>query len=275
VEGDPDRAFSFPIPELHQESVSVLFTEKDFIADSMATLGRYTILTRRKSRLRNGKTKKVEENQGMSTARKSACRTEMWPNNDDDQIGVDEESSDEEDEISGEEDEVSGEEGIITSTFTSTANFNSLSETPDKASRDTGPDTLAWESFPAAASSPTWNPTIGDADFNGTLPGLPNFSSDFLQGIDCNASLTTNHGLYSNPLDLAPTDIAGYLTPGDMEIAGFESHQPTNMPLQGTATWNCQGNKVILSIEEADNRTVNSLLQVAFSSGSRFHLTRE
>lgn len=276
---------------IKNQSVSFKFLHRirDINADLPTTENdRYTILTRRESRLQNGRIKNAGDNQGKSAARRTGCPTDLWQNNDDEKMNIEEESSDEEDEISGEEG-VCGdsEEGIKTSTSTATSNYNSVPEILDNGSIYVGPDTLAWGNFKFAAGvpepGPAWDPTAGntdlagDADLNGTLPDLPAVSSDFPQGVDCTAFETANHALYSNFLNSIPTDMTGFSRPDDMEMAGFESHHPANMPLQGTTMthWSRQGNKIVLSVEEADNTTVNSLLQIAFSSGSRFHLARE
>lgn len=203
-------------------------------------------------------------------------------------MNTDEESSDEEDEISGEEG-VSGdvEEGIKTSTSTTTSNYNSVLETPDNGYIYAEPDTLAWGNFKFLAGvpepGPAWDPAVGnadltgDADLNGTLPDIPAVSSDYLQGIDYTASESADHALCSNFLNLIPTDMTEFSRPDEMEMVGLEPHHPANMPLQGTIMTHrsCQSNKIVLSFEEADDTTVNSLLQIAISSGSRFNFARE
>lgn len=241
---------------------------------------RYTILTRRESRSITGRSRKVRQHQHQSTARETALPTDLSSDDEDDEM-----DEDEDEESSCEEEEASAEEErgrlVDQKASSSRTNSNSMLETPDKISVPAGPDAPAWESFLAGASGHAWDSTITsgeNADFNGTLPELPVVSSDVLQGLGVNGSEAANYGFCPDLLDPSLTDMSGSLRLEDLEMAGVEPHQqPAMVPVQGTAVARSsfQGRKVVLSIEEADHTTVDSLLQTAFSSGSRFHFARE
>jgi hypothetical protein len=242
--------------------------------------GRYTILTRRESRLKDGRTRKVRQNHDRPTTRETARVIDSSTDDGDDAMDEDEESCDEEEEANAEERDRLGPsnlwEGQRGPSSSSNSNSNPTLDNPDKNSACAGPDLSVWDKSPAELSGPSWDQMIA-SDFNGTLPDLSTLSADVLQGLGCNGLDDTKHGLYADLLYPSPTDMSGLFGPGDLEMAGLESHQQTIMPLQGTAMAraNSQDNKVVLTIEGADHMTVEALMQIAFSSGSRFNLTRE
>lgn len=154
-------------------------------------------------------------------------------------------------------------------------------ETSGRISVCANPDAPAWDDFAAGVSGHAWDPTLpllNPSDFNDTLPDLSAVSPHALQGFDCTSSEVARHGLYPDFLYPSPTDMSGLLGPVDLAMAEVESQQPAVVPLQGSTDiteGNCQGKKVVLTIEEADQKTTETLLQVAFSSGSRFRFSRE
>jgi hypothetical protein len=196
---------------------------------------------------------------------------------------MDDESSYEEEEEAGSDEESSrwspcnspGDQGV--------SNSNSTLATPDEVSAYAGLDASLWNNFPTGHHA--WDPTIpsvGDTEypghyFNGSLPDLTTVFPNVHQSLNCNGSEVAKDGVYPGFLYPAHTNMSRFLDPGGLELAEVGSHQPAIMPLQGTdmARQNSQSSKVVLTVEEADHSTVESLMQIAFLSKSRFHLARE
>jgi hypothetical protein len=247
---------------------------------------RYTILSRRESKLRNSRSKKVRQHQDHTAAKETAHPTDSSPGDENDEMDcMDDESSYEEEEEAGSDEESSRWGPRNSPGDQSVPNPNSTLATPDEISAYAGLDAPPWDNFSAGVSGHAWDPTIpsvGDTEypghyFNGTLPDLTTVFPDVHQGFGCNGSEVAKDGVYPGLLYPAHTDMSRFLDPGGLELAEVGSHQPAIMPLQGTdmARRNSQSSKVILTVEEADHSTVESLMQIAFLSKSRFHLARE
>ena len=198
---------------------------------------------------------------------------------------MDDESSYEEEEEAGSDEESSRWGPRNSPGDQRVSNSNSTLATPDEISAYAGLDASLWDNFPAGVSAHAWDPTIPSVRdteypghyFNGTLPDLTTVFPDIHQSFGCNGSEVAKDGIYPSLPYPAHTDMSRFLDPGGLELAEVGSHQPAIMPLQGTdmARRNSQSSKVVLTVEEADHSTVESLMQIAFLSKSRFHLARE
>ncbi|GIJ86501.1 hypothetical protein Asppvi_005390 [Aspergillus pseudoviridinutans] len=243
----------------------------------------YTILTRRENKLRPSKSRKLSQRQEDLMTKETALPTEWSSDDEDDE---DDESSCEEDEDGSAEEESSrrgprncrGDQSV----YSSTSNSDPTLAVPTEVSVYAGPDALPWDDLSAGASGHAWDPTMSsDTDFpghgfNGTLPDLPTVSPDVLQGFGRHGSDAAKQAFYPDLLSPVPTDISGLFGQGVPEMAEVESQQPAIIPLQGIAVPRqySRGNKVVLTVEEPDHRTVEALVQVAFLSGTPFHLAR-
>ncbi|KAF4217187.1 hypothetical protein CNMCM5878_006431 [Aspergillus fumigatiaffinis] len=245
--------------------------------------GRFTILTRRENKLRPSRSKKRRRRQEDLMSKETALPTDSSSDDEDDE---DYESSCEEDEDGSAEEENSrrgprnfrGHQGVCSST----SNSNPTLAAPTDVSGHAGPDALPWDDLSAGASGHTWDPTMSsDTEFPGhgfigTLPDLPTVSPDALQGFGRHGSDAAKQGFYPDLLSPVPTDISGLFGQGVPEMAEVESQQPAIIPLQDIAVPSqySRGNKIVLTVEEPDHRTVEALVQVAFLSGTPFHLAR-
>lgn len=257
MEGNPDRAFSVPVPQQHQKPVSRLGAPKAALNGTECALGpgRFTILTRRENKLSPSRRRKPKE------GTQPGSHTDSSSESGDDDDG---ESSNEEDYNHNGRSTVEDSSHQGQSSYCSPSNLTHPLATPDEISPCAGLDASAWDKVtPAGVSGHTWDTTLSSDtefsrhEFHGDLPDLATVSPEVLQGF------------YPDLLSPTPTDMPWVFDQGDLAMSGVESHQH----LPGPPT-NPRGSKVVLTVEGPDHQTVEALVQVAFLSGTPFHLAR-
>ncbi|KAJ6065702.1 hypothetical protein N7499_011325 [Penicillium canescens] len=184
---------------------------------------RYTILSRRESKLRNSRSRKVRQHQDHPATKETAHPTDSSPGDEDDEMDcMDDESSYEEEEEAGSDEESSRWGPRNSPGDQRVSNSNSTLATPDEISTYAGLDASLWDNFPAGVSGHAWDPTIpsvGDTEypghhFNGTLPDLTTVFPDVHQSFGCNGSEVAKDGVYPSLLYPAHTDMSRFLDPG-------------------------------------------------------------
>ncbi|EAU32760.1 predicted protein [Aspergillus terreus NIH2624] len=215
----------------------------------------FTILTRRENKLSPSRRRKPKE------GTQPGSHTDSSSESGDDDDG---ESSNEEDYNHNGRSTVEDSSHQGQSSYCSPSNLTHPLATPDEISPCAGLDASAWDKVtPAGVSGHTWDTTLSSDtefsrhEFHGDLPDLATVSPEVLQGF------------YPDLLSPTPTDMPWVFDQGDLAMSGVESHQH----LPGPPT-NPRGSKVVLTVEGPDHQTVEALVQVAFLSGTPFHLAR-
>ncbi|THC93538.1 hypothetical protein EYZ11_006998 [Aspergillus tanneri] len=240
-----------------------------------AIKNQYTILMRRRT-----KSKSTAKNAApLEPLDTESSQNPAWSSEEDtDESG---QSSDDEDDGTAVErrDPRSSMEGILTQTDTG--------DTAEGAENITLIQDSQWDML-SGFSNESWDKVLSSMGepsdtglyFDGAVPGLPAAIPE-----------TTPHGythdggkpdLYSTPAaPLLPAQgrTPVLFSPPDQDGAAMMGVEPTQQEI-GTIPHTVtrrgsEGNKVVLIVEDPDKTTVESLMQVVFSSRSRFHLTRE
>jgi hypothetical protein len=142
----------------------------------------------------------------------------------------------------------------------------------------------SWDMTGALSADPWGLPSVGETDsigmfFGGMMPDLHTVPPDALHGFNCDDATAVKDCIC--PSLLSPTEeFPSEFSHGDnffddLSVSAMDSEEQTLVSLQGNTNRGKPFGKIVLTVEEPDDDTVESLVQIAFSSKSRFHFARE
>lgn len=142
----------------------------------------------------------------------------------------------------------------------------------------------SWNMAGALSGDPWGLPSVGETDsmgifFGGMMPDLHTVPPEALHGFNLEDAATGKDCIC--PSLISPTEeFPSEYNHGDkffdeLSVSAMDTEEQTLMSLQETVTSGKRCGKIVLTVEEPDNDTVESLVQIAFSSKSRFHFARE
>ncbi|KAE8132872.1 Homeodomain-like protein [Aspergillus pseudotamarii] len=141
-----------------------------------------------------------------------------------------------------------------------------------------------WDMAGTLSGDPWGLPSVGETDsmglfLNGMVPELHSIPPDSMHGFSF-ADATSGKDCICpsllSPTEELPSDYSqGDNFCDDLSVSAMDTEEQTLASLQENVTRGKRCAKIVLTVEEPDNNTVESLVQIAFLSKSRFHFARE
>ncbi|KAF7591608.1 hypothetical protein BBP40_001308 [Aspergillus hancockii] len=142
----------------------------------------------------------------------------------------------------------------------------------------------SWDMTGTLSGDPWGLPSVGETDnigmfFGGMMPDIHTVPSDALHGFNCDDATAVKDCIC--PSLLSPTEeFPSEFSHGDnffddLSVSAMDSEEQTLVSLQGTTSRGKTLGKIVLTVEEPDDAVLQSLVQVAVASKSRFHFARE
>lgn len=141
-----------------------------------------------------------------------------------------------------------------------------------------------WDMAGTLSGDPWGLPSVGDTDsmglfLSGMVPELHSIPPDSLHGFsfaDATGGKDCICPSLLSPTEELPSEYGqGDNFGDDLSVSAMDTEEQTLASLQENVARGKRCAKIVLTVEEPDNNTVESLVQIAFSSKSRFHFARE
>ncbi|KAE8374212.1 hypothetical protein BDV26DRAFT_284477 [Aspergillus bertholletiae] len=142
----------------------------------------------------------------------------------------------------------------------------------------------AWDMTGTLPGDPWGLPSVGETDsmglfLGGMAPELHSIPPNSMHGfgfVDATSGKDCICPTLLSPTEEFPSDYSqGDNFCDDLSVSAMDTEEQTLASLQETVARGKRCAKIVLTVEEPDNNTVESLVQIAFSSKSRFHFARE
>ncbi|KAE8312158.1 hypothetical protein BDV41DRAFT_589134 [Aspergillus transmontanensis] len=142
----------------------------------------------------------------------------------------------------------------------------------------------AWDMTGTLSADPWGLPSVGETDsmglfLNGMVPELHSIPPDSMHNFgfaDATSGKDCICPSLLSPTEEIPSDYSqGDNFCDDLSVSAMDTEEQTLATLQENVTRGKRCAKIVLTVEEPDNNTVESLVQIAFSSKSRFYFARE